>query len=206
MKRAQCPYRLDVSPRSLIAWVSWMKRFAPIIALVALCWLVFVANNLVLSGRLNQYGIEPRRLGGLPGIIWAPLLHGSFRHLAANTAPLLILGGIICGRSKSEFVIIAAAGTLLSGGLTWLFARNASHIGASGLIFCFFGYLASLACFRRTLGTLVLSAVCILGYGGMLKGILPASTAVSWEGHISGLVAGIALAWMASKLLPAPRC
>jgi membrane associated rhomboid family serine protease len=180
------------------------KRFAPIIALAALCWLVFVANNLLLGGRLNQYGIEPRRLGGLPGIIWAPLLHSSFEHLAANTVPLLVLGGIICARSKSEFAVIAGAGTLLSGGLAWVFARDACHIGASGLIFCFFGYLASLAYFRRTLGALVLSALCILGYGGMLRGILPTSTAVSWEGHISGLVAGIALAWMASKLNP-PR-
>jgi membrane associated rhomboid family serine protease len=180
------------------------KRFAPILALVALCWLVFVANNLLLGGRLSQYGIEPRRLGGLPGILWAPLLHDSFRHLAANTVPLLILGGILCARSKSEFATIAAAGTLLSGGLTWLFARNACHIGASGLIFCLFGYLASLAVFRRTFGTLVLSAVCVLGYGGMLKGLLPTSSAVSWEGHVSGLAAGIALAWMASKLNP-PR-
>ncbi len=129
-------------------------------------------------------------------------MHGSFKHLAANTVPLLILGGIICARSNAEFAAIALAGSLLSGGLTWLLARNACHIGASGLIFCFFGYLASLACFRRTFGTLVLSAVCILGYGGMLKGILPTSTAVSWEGHISGLVAGIALAWLASKLNP----
>ncbi len=126
------------------------KRFTPIIALVALCWLVFVANNLLWSGRFNQWGIVPRRLGSLPAIIWAPLLHGSFRHLAANTLPLLILGGIICARSKSEFAVIAGAGALLGGGLTWLFARNACHIGASGLIFCFFGYLASLAYFRRT--------------------------------------------------------
>jgi len=179
-----------------------LKRFTPIVTLVGLCWLVFVVNNVLWSGHLDRYGISPRRLGGLPGILWAPLLHGSFRHLAANTVPLLILGGIICARSKVEFAELAIAGTLLSGGLTWLLARNACHIGASGLIFCFFGYLASLACFRRTFGTLVLSALCILGYGGMLKGILPTSTAVSWEGHIAGLVAGIALAWLASTLNP----
>ncbi|HXP60222.1 MAG TPA: rhomboid family intramembrane serine protease [Dongiaceae bacterium] len=182
-----------------------LKRFTPVLTLAGLCWLVFGVNNLLWNGQLNQYGIIPRRLGGLPGILWAPLLHGSFQHLAANTVPLLILGGIVCGRSKTEFTAIALAGTLLSGGLTWLWARNACHIGASGLIFCFFGYLASLAWFRRTFGTLVLSAVCIVGYGGMLKGILPTSSAVSWEGHLAGLAAGIALAWLASKLNPPQR-
>jgi membrane associated rhomboid family serine protease len=179
-----------------------LKRFTPIIVLITLCWLVFVVNNLLWSAHLNQYGIIPRHLQSLPGIIWAPFLHASLSHLAANTVPLLILGGIICIRGKSELAIIAPAGILLSGGLTWLFARNACHIGASGLIFCFFGYLASLAYFRRTFGTLLLSAVCILAYGGMLKGILPTSTSVSWEGHIAGLAAGIALALMASKLKP----
>lgn len=181
-----------------------LRRFTPILALVALCWVVFVVNNLLWGGQFNHYGIIPRHVQSLPGIIWAPLLHDSFRHLAANTLPLLILGGIICARSKSEFVIIAVAGAVLSGGLTWVFARNASHIGASGLIFCFFGYLASLACFRRTFGTLFLSAVCIVGYGGLLKGIVPTSAAVSWEGHIGGLVAGIALAWMASRVNHVP--
>ena len=74
--------------------------------------------------------------------------------------------------------------------MTWLIARPASHIGASGLIFCYFGYLASMAWFRRTFGTLCLSVVCILGYGGMVRGIFPTAAAVSWESHLSGLIAG----------------
>lgn len=179
-----------------------LKRFTPILTLVAFCWLIFVVNNLLWNGHLNKYGIIPRHLGSLPGIIWAPFLHASFEHLAANTLPLLILGTIICARSRFEFAMIAVAGALLGGGLTWLFARSASHIGASGLIFCFFGYLASLAYFQRTFGTLILSVVCLFAYGGMLKGILPTSTAISWESHVAGLVAGIVLAWAGSKLNP----
>jgi len=170
--------------------------------MVALCWLVFVVNNLLWDGHLNQYGIVPRHIGGSPGIIWAPFLHNSFEHLAANTLPLLILGSILCARNSSEFVMVAIAGTLLGGGLTWLFARNAIHIGASGLIFCFFGYLASLAYFQRTFGTLILSVACLLAYGGILKGILPGSKAISWESHAAGLFAGIVLACVGSKLNP----
>jgi len=167
--------------------------------MVALCWLVFVVNNLLWNGHLSQYGIIPRQIGGLPGIIWAPFLHTSFEHLAANTLPLLILGAIMCARNRTEFVTIAVSGTLLGGGLTWLFARDAIHIGASGLIFCLFGYLASLAYFQRTFGTLILSVVCLLAYGGILKGILPTSTAISWESHAAGLVAGIMLAWIVTR-------
>lgn len=182
-----------------------LKRFIPIIILTGICWLVFVANNVLGNDHLTQYGIVPRHLASLPGIVWAPFLHGSFKHLAANTVPLLILGGILCGRSQVEFVVITIAGILAAGGLTWLVARNGCHVGASGLIFCFFGYLASLALFRRTLGTLILSVVCIAAYGGMLKGVLPTSTPVSWEGHVAGFAAGIGLAWLASKVKKAPE-
>ncbi|RPI95931.1 MAG: rhomboid family intramembrane serine protease, partial [Chloroflexi bacterium] len=108
-------------------------------------------------------------------------------------------------RSRSEFIMLTLMGTLLGGGLTWLLARHGSHIGASGLVFCFFGYLASLAYFRRTFGALLLSALCLLGYGGLLRGILPGSTAVSWESHLAGLVAGIALAWLSAALNPPKR-
>jgi membrane associated rhomboid family serine protease len=176
-----------------------MKRFAPILILTIICWLVFLADHFILNGHLVQHGIVPRRLSSLPGILWAPFLHASFQHLAANTLPLLILGAIICGRGIVEFLVVFVAGTLLAGGLTWLIARNGAHVGASGLIFCFFGYLASLAYFRRTLGALALSIVCVVGYGGILKGILPTSSAISWEGHAAGLVAGVILAGLLSQ-------
>jgi membrane associated rhomboid family serine protease len=181
-----------------------IKRITPILALTAACWLVFALNNLVWQGHLDQHGIIPRHLAGLTGIIWAPFLHASFQHLAANTVPLLVLGAIICARGKGEFVVVTVGGILLGGGLTWLFARNACHIGASGLIFCYFGYVASLAWFNRTFGTLCLSVLCILGYGGMIRGILPTLAGVSWEGHLAGLVTGVALGAFMSKLKKEP--
>ncbi len=180
------------------------KRFTPILALTALCWLVFVVNNLLLSGRFGQYGIIPRHLSSLPGILWAPFLHASFSHLAANTLPLLVLGAIICRRSWGEFIIVTVLGIVLGGGLTWLAARPACHIGASGLIFCYFGYVASLAFFRRTFGSFLLSLVCLLAYGGMLRGVIPTDTAISWEGHAAGLVAGVVIGWFNAKLDKTP--
>ena len=182
-----------------------LKQFIPIIALTAICWGVLLLNTLICNGNLIQYGITPRHLSGLAGIICAPFLHASFPHLAANTLPLLVLGAIICGRSRSEFLVVTVLGILLGGGLTWLFGRTACHVGASGLIFCYFGYLASLAWFRRTLGTLCLSIVCILGYGGLIRGILPTSDAISWESHLAGLIAGIALASLMSKFKKPPK-
>jgi len=179
-----------------------LKRLTPILALTAACWLVFLANQVVWQGQLNQHGILPRQLASLPGIIWAPFLHASLQHLLANTAPLLVLGGILCLRSRAEFWSVTSTGIVLTGLLTWLAARNGCHIGASGLIFCYFGYLASLALFRRTLGTLALSLVCILGYGGLVKGIVPTAAPISWEGHAAGLFAGVFLAWLAPRPRP----
>lgn len=183
---------------------SLLGRFTPIITLTAICWLVFVVNNLIFSGHLNQHGIVPRQMSSLPGIIWAPFLHTSFKHLTANTLPLLVLGGILCARGRGEFILVSVAGILLGGSLTWLFARHAAHVGASGLIFCFFGYLTSLAYFKRKIATLCLSVVCFLAYGGILRGLLPTSAAVSWESHGAGLVAGIAIAWLIAKVEKTP--
>ncbi len=176
----------------------FLMRFAPVLGLVAVFWLVFLINNLLLGGRLSSHGIVPRHPSSLTGVLWAPFLHESFGHLLANTLPFLILGGIVCARSSTQFGLVTVVGVLLGGGLTWVFARSASHIGASGLIFCYFGYLVSRAYFERSILTLLLSLACIIAYGGMLKGIMPTSTHVSWESHLTGLIAGGVAAWLSS--------
>lgn len=181
-----------------------MKRFIPIVVMTALCWVVVLFDQVFWHGHLGQHGIVPRHLAGLPGILWAPFLHGSFTHMAANSLPLLVLGGVICARARSEFILVTIGGTLLSGALTWIIGRNGSHIGASGLIFCFFGYLISLACFDRKLGTLLLSVACIVVYGGMLRGLAPTAGPVSWEGHLAGVAAGVTLAWFLAKVKRTP--
>lgn len=179
---------------------GFLSHFTPIIAVVAICWGVFVLNNLLLHAQLNRYGIIPREVHSLPGILFAPFLHSSYKHLAANSLPLLILGAIVCARSKGEFIVVTICGIIIGGGLTWLFARHAAHIGASGLVFCYFGYLGSLAFFKRNFATLCLSVVCVVAYGGIVRGILPTSAAVSWEGHLSGLLTGIVAAWFMTRV------
>src|SRR5258706_3611086 len=97
---------------------TFVGRLVPILALTGICWLVFVINNLLWNGHLVSYGILPRHLSSLPGIIWAPFLHTSFQHLTANTLPLLILGGIICARRGNKFIGVTVAGMIIGGGLT----------------------------------------------------------------------------------------
>jgi membrane associated rhomboid family serine protease len=121
------------------------NRLVPALALPLICWAVFLVNNVLMGGSLTGHGIIPRHTSSLPGIVWSPFLHVSLQHLIANTLPLLILGLIICARGRGEFAAAVASGILLGGGLTWLFARTACHVGASGLVFTFFGYVASLA-------------------------------------------------------------
>ena len=87
-----------------------LKRFLPILTIVGVTWLVFLLNNGLWSGHLTQHGIIPRHLDSLPGILWAPFLHVSFQHLAANTLPLLILGGLLCARSRGEFLAVTILG------------------------------------------------------------------------------------------------
>jgi membrane associated rhomboid family serine protease len=171
-----------------------LKRFYPILVLTATVWLVFLLNNLLWAGHLTAHGIVPRYVASLPGILWAPFLHVSYEHLAANTLPLLVLGCVLCARSPREFLQVTILGILLSGTLTWLLARPACHVGASGLIFCYFGFLTSRAWFERTLTTFCVSLLCLVFYGGILVGVLPRSGPVSWESHAAGLVTGIVLA------------
>jgi len=160
--------------------------------LLGLLWTIEVADALFFRGGLDRLGIRPRTEPGLWGIPVAPLLHGGFPHLIANTVPLLVLGWLVMLRGVGQFLGVLLVTTLVGGLGVWLLGRPGSlHIGASLWIFGLLGYLLAAGWFERRIGTILLSVVVFLLYGGALWGVLPGERGVSWESHLFGLAAGV---------------
>jgi len=164
----------------------------PVVAM----WLLELLDQLLLPRPgLDVFGIRPRSEGGLWGILFAPWLHRGFAHLAANTVPLAVFGALVLTRGTRTFVR-TSLGIIVLGGLgVWLFARSGTiHLGASGLVFGYLGYLLTIGWVERHLGWIALSVGIGLLYGGLLRGVLPGTPGISWEGHLSGVLAGCAIA------------
>jgi membrane associated rhomboid family serine protease len=174
------------------------KQQAAIMAsIVVILWLIEIANLLFFHGHLDRFGIRPRTWSGLSHIFLAPWLHAGFAHLLANTIPLIILGWLVMLRSIREFVVVAIVSALVSGLGIWLFGGgNTIHLGASGVIFGFFGALLARAYFERSWVALGLAIFAGFFYGWMLWGLLPGVPGVSWLGHIFGFIGGILAAWL----------
>ena len=177
------------------------SRFQLLGIVLITLWLIEIIDFLVFGGRLDRYGIRPRSLGGLWGILFAPLLHGGFNHLIANTIPMLTLSWWVMLRSIGTWITATAIITLLSGTATWLVGRGGSvHIGASGLIFGYLGFLLGRGYYERTMGAIAVSLFILITYGAMFWGILPTQPGISWESHLFGLISGfIAAYWLTSK-------
>lgn len=170
-------------------------------SLVALMWGLEILD-LFLGGALNQFGIRPHSLVGLRGILFAPFLHGNFLHLIANTVPFVILGWFVMLRRTSDFWAVSLIVMLVAGLGTWLFAPPwTNHIGASGIVFGYLGFLLSRGYFERRIGSTVTSVVVGLLYGGMIWGVLPGQIGISWQGHLFGFIGGI----LAARLLAEPK-
>jgi len=155
---------------------------------------------------LDRYGIRPRQTGWLAGIALAPFLHAGWGHLAANSLPFLILGMLVIWRGEARFWMVSA-GIVLVGGLgVWLIGGSATvHLGASGLIFGYVGYLLTAGVVERSV-VAVARAVVVAGlYGSILWGVLPNRPGVSWEGHLCGLLAGIGIAFLFRMRRPEVR-
>jgi membrane associated rhomboid family serine protease len=165
--------------------------------LIALMWGIQIVNSL-LGGQLAGFGIRPRSIAALPGILAAPVLHGGFRHLISNTAPFALLGWLIMLGGLEQFWLVTVIVAGASGLGTWLLgAPYTVHIGASGVIFGYFGFLMARSYFERSLGSLLMSVVVVAMFGGMIWGILPIRVGISWEGHLFGLLGGILAAkWL----------
>lgn len=145
---------------------------------------------LVDDGVVYALAVVPRRLDGLVGVLGAPLVHGSFAHLAANTLPLLVLGGMVAVRGAVYYVTTTLAIAVLGGLGLWLLGRSAAHAGASGVIFGYFGFLVGRGYYERSLPSVAVAVLVAVVYGGMIGGVLPRDDRVSWEAHLFGLLAG----------------
>ncbi|MET9324932.1 rhomboid family intramembrane serine protease [Streptomyces sp. NPDC003038] len=162
---------------------------------VALLWLVELVD-LATGHALDGYGIVPREADGLTGIPLAPFLHFGFDHVASNSIPLLVLGFVTAVSGIRRFLAVCAAVVLADGLGVWLVSPSHSvTAGASGLVFGLFGYLLVRGFVeRRPLGIAVGIVIAAVWGTSFLAGVLPTDTTVSWQGHLFGLLAGVAAA------------
>ncbi len=160
----------------------------------------------LLSGRsLNQLGLIPRDSSSLLGVLLAPLLHGSLTHYLSNIVPLGVFTFLTLQHGLLRFSLVTASCVVFSGGLVWLLGRDAIHIGASGLIYGYFGYLLLAGILSRELKLILISIAVGFIYGGLIRGILPTMPFVSWESHLFGFMIGIACSLLWARQHPAPK-
>ncbi len=187
------------------SWALALRRNAGFLAsLVLLVWVLEILE-FILPGSFDPFGIRPRTFGGITGIAFAPFLHGSFGHLASNTVPFLVLGGIVLMGGRELFVRVSIVILALSGAALWLLGpANTNHIGASMLIFGYLGFLIARGFVERSRTWTFVSIGVLVLYGGMIGGLLPGQPGISWQGHLFGFIAGI----IAARIFfspPAPR-
>lgn len=162
----------------------------PPFRLVFLMWLVYYVERQ--SGYdLGIFGIHPRELFGLLGILFAPLLHGGVIHLISNTIPLLFLGAVLFFYYHRLAPAVFARCYLVTNVLVWLFARPNIHIGASGLIYGLASFLIFYGLFKRDFQSLFISVIVLFLYGGIFYGVLPSNPYISWESHLFGAMVGV---------------
>jgi membrane associated rhomboid family serine protease len=159
--------------------------------LVGLMWGLEILDVFVFRNGLDIFGILPRNPIGLRGILFAPFLHGGFGHLMANTVPFIVLGWLIMAQSIGDFVVVSVICMVVGGLGTWLFGATALHIGASGVIFGYVGFLLARYYFDRRVSSGLIALVVGCTYGSVLWGIFPSTPGISWEGHLFGFLGGI---------------
>ncbi|MFK8024479.1 MAG: rhomboid family intramembrane serine protease [Ilumatobacter sp.] len=182
------------SPRRLL-WTP----VGLLVAGLAVMWGIELVDSVLLDGGLDGNGLRPRERSGIDGIVWAPFLHADLGHLASNSVPLLVLGGLVAMRGMRYWAWVTVTSVVLGGGLTWLFAGGGVHIGASGVVFGYFGAVIGAAVFERRLLPVAAAAVALVLYSGIVAGLVP-QDAVSWEGHLFGVIAGV----VAARVLAVP--
>ena len=173
-------------------------KFSGVIVFVL--WLIH-SYAVLTEMSLTHWGIYPREVDGMIGIITAPLVHGGWQHLFSNSAPLFVSLTIIHYFYKrvalSAFFLIY----FLTGFSVWMFGRSVYHIGASGVVYGLIAFIFWSGVFRRNIKSIVLALVVTIFYFGYLEGIVPFQEGISWESHLMGVFSGILIAFLFKGLI-----
>lgn len=182
----------------MTAWLA--PRLRLLIGIAAALLALQLVNGL--SGQaFNAWGVLPRQVDGLPGILLAPWLHAGWWHLLNNLPGLMLLGWLALLGSLRQFLAASAFIIVGSGALVWLFARPGLHLGASGWVFGLWGLLLARAWFERSLASLLIALLVLLYYGGWWLGLLP-SRDISFEYHLFGALCGVLFAALTRRRRP----
>ncbi|WP_327585794.1 rhomboid family intramembrane serine protease [Nonomuraea sp. NBC_00507] len=172
-----------------------LSAFIIVVGMLVVMWVV-EGVDYVLNGALDQFGILGWDPEGLVGILFAPFLHGGFGHLMANSVPLLVLGFLAGLRDVRKFLWASLIIIVIGGLGTWLTSPAVYTVGASGLVFGYFGYILARGVFDRRLLDIVIAVGVGIVYYGILAGLLPNQEGISWQGHLFGLVGGVVAGWV----------
>lgn len=186
---------------SIFKFTSLKSSLLPGFIFVFIIWLVFYVE-VTFGLRFNRYGIYPLTIEGLRGVLFSPFIHSGLQHLWSNSAPLLVLTSLLCYFYAGIKWQVMVLGYLGSGILTWLIARDAYHIGASGFIYMLASFLVFKGWFTKHFRLMALSFVVTMFYGSLIWYVLPIKQGMSWEGHLSGFIIGLLLAWTIKVKIP----
>jgi membrane associated rhomboid family serine protease len=157
--------------------------------ILLILWSVFFIS--LVDKRILYFGIIPRKIYGLPGIIFAPFLHGNFNHLFFNSIPLVVLSNFLLIHGITYFLVVTVIIILGSGLLIWCFAKPGLHIGASGVITGYWGLLVADIYQQGSITAIILGVLSLYYFAGIFFSVFPGKKGVSWEGHLFGLIVGI---------------
>ncbi len=171
--------------------------FYPLLFVFLIWFIYWVEIRFDLN--FTKFGIYPKNLAGLKGVIFSPFIHSDTNHLFNNSIPLAVLLSALIYFYNKVFVKILVYGGLLSGILTWIIARDAYHIGASGIVYLLFSFIFFSGVIKKQYQLVAVSLIVIFLYGSMVWYILPIKEGMSWEGHLSGFLVGLLYAILYRK-------
>ena len=171
---------------------SWTGALLVMCSIGALLWIVQLVNASDHYD-LDRFGLKPRDVSGLWGIVTMPFLHASYGHIFSNTIPLVLIGWVLLLSGLRTWATVTALVVIGGGILTWLVAPGHSVIvGASGMIFGWLGYLLARAYFSRSFKWILVAVLVLVFFGGLLFGLFPTlNSSVSWQAHVCGFAAGV---------------